>query len=142
MIVNHVGLRVSDPAVSIRFYEALGFAVALTMDVPDEPTHRLVRVAPPVGAHVVYLTNGSFVLELLAFSHHPAEPADRAMTEMGLTHISIGVDDVTAAKAMVVTHGGVVLDDTDVGMAVMVRDPDGQLIELLDVAYRPVLGGP
>lgn len=138
MIVNHVGLRVADLAVSTRFYEALGFTQALAIDVPDEPTHRLIRVTPPVGLRAVYLTNGPFVLELLALSHHPVPPADRTMTESGLTHLSLGVEDLSEAKERIAHHGGQVLDDTDVGVAVMVRDPDGQLIELLDVAYRPV----
>jgi catechol 2,3-dioxygenase-like lactoylglutathione lyase family enzyme len=108
------------------------------MDVPDEPAHRLVRVTPPVGLKAVYLTNGPFVLELLDFSEHPSAPVDRAMIDTGLTHLSLGVDDVAAAGALVTEHGGEVLDDTDVGVAVMVRDPDGQLIELVDIAYRPV----
>ncbi len=138
MIVNHVGLRVSDLDRSTRFYEALGFTEAKAMDVPDEATHRLLSVAPPVGLRAVYLTNGSFVLELLGFEHHPAGPVDRAMTDTGLTHLSLGVDDVAAAKATVTAHGGKVLDDSDVGVAVMVRDPDGQLVELLDLDYRPV----
>lgn len=138
MIVNHVGLRVADLDRSRRFYEALGFTEMLTTEVPDEPMHRLVRVAPPVGLRACYLRNGAFVLELLAFDHHPSGPVDRAMTDTGLTHLSVGVDDVAAAKQVVAEHGGEVLGDTDVGVAVMVRDPDGQLIELLDVGYRPV----
>ncbi len=137
-MVNHVGLRVADLALSTRFYESLGFRQAMAMDVPDEPTNRLIRVPPPVGLRAVYLTNGPFVLELLGFSHHPASPADRAMTESGLTHLSLGVDDLAEAKERVDENGGEVLVDTDVGIAVMVRDPDGQLIELLDAAYRPV----
>ena len=28
------------------------------------------------------------------------------------------------------------LDDTGIGLAIFVRDPDGQLIELLPMAYR------
>lgn len=138
MIVNHVGLRVRDLQVSRRFYEALGFTEALAMDVPDEPVHRLVMVEPPCGLGVVYLTCGPFVLELLAFSEHPAAEADRAMTDAGLTHLSLGVEDLAAARELVEANGGTVLEDTDVGMAAMVRDPDGQLIELLDVRYRPV----
>lgn len=138
MIVSHVGLRVADLDRSTRFYEALGFTEVLAMDVPDEPMHRLVRVTPPAGLRAVYLTNGPFVLELLGFEHHPSDPVDRAMTDTGLTHLSLGVDDVAAAKALVAEHGGQVLDDTDIGVAAMVRDPDGQLIELLDVAARPV----
>ncbi len=138
MIVNHVGLRVSDLERSSRFYAALGFTEAMAMDVPDQPMCRLLRLAPPAGARAVYLTNGPFVLELLGFAEHPAPPVDRAMTDTGLTHLSIGVDDVAAAKALVADHGGEVLDDTDVGAAVLVRDPDGQLIELLDITFRPV----
>jgi predicted enzyme related to lactoylglutathione lyase len=45
------------------------------------------------------------------------------------------VDDVAAVCARVADHGGEVLDDTNLGVAVMIRDPDGQLIELL--AARP-----
>lgn len=138
MTVNHIGLRVIDLERSTRFYEGLGFTETLAMDFPDDPSHRLLRVPAPLGFRVVYLTNGPFVLELLGFAEHPAEPVDRAMTDTGLTHISLGVDDVAAAKAAVVEHGGTVLEDTDLGMAVMVRDPDGQLIELLDLDYRPV----
>lgn len=138
MILSHIGLRVADLERSTRFYEALGFTEALAMDIPDEPMHRLVRVAPPAGLRVVYLTAGPFVLELLRFEHHPSDPVDRAMTDTGLTHLSLGVDDLGAAKSLVTANGGQVLGDTDVGVAVMVRDPDGQLIELLDVAWRPV----
>ena len=133
-----MGLRVTDLERSARFYGALGFTEALAMDVPDEPMCRLVSVAPPAGLRAVYLVSGSFVLELLAFAEHPSGRVDRAMTDTGLTHLSIGVDDLAAARDVVVEHGGEVVDGTDIGMAVMVRDPDGQLLELLDVAYRPV----
>jgi catechol 2,3-dioxygenase-like lactoylglutathione lyase family enzyme len=138
MIVNHIGLRVSDLERSIRFYGALGFEESMAMDVPDDATAQLLQVPAPVGLRAVYLTNGPFVLELLAYEHHPAGPVERTMTDTGLTHLSIGVDDVAAAKVAAAGHGGEVVEATDVGVAVMVRDPDGQLIELLDVRYRPV----
>ena len=32
--------------------------------------------------------------------------------------------------------GGEVLSDTDIGAAIFVRDPDGQLVELLPMSYR------
>lgn len=139
MSVNHVGLCVRDIDVSRRFYGALGFVEALDMEVPDEPLHTLLRVPPPLGLRAVYLRNGPFVLELLGYTAtEPRVPAERTMTEIGLTHLSIGVDDLATAKAAVIDHGGEVLADSDVGVAVMVRDPDGQLIELLDRRYRPV----
>ena len=59
------------------------------------------------------------------------EPRARVVNEPGLTHLSLGVDELEPALAAVVDHGGEVLDDTDIGVAVFVRDPGGQLIELL-----------
>jgi predicted enzyme related to lactoylglutathione lyase len=41
---------------------------------------------------------------------------------------------LAAACALVTEHGGEVLQQTEIpGMAIMVRDPDGQLLELLPV---------
>jgi catechol 2,3-dioxygenase-like lactoylglutathione lyase family enzyme len=80
-----------------------------------------------------YLERDGFVLELLHFARDGNEPRrDRSFTEPGLTHISFSVDDIAATCAKVAGLGGEVLADTDVGgQAIMVRDPDGQLLELL-----------
>jgi lactoylglutathione lyase len=32
--------------------------------------------------------------------------------------------------------GGRIIEESDVGAAILVRDPDGQLLELLPVTYR------
>jgi catechol 2,3-dioxygenase-like lactoylglutathione lyase family enzyme len=132
--VNHVGLCVTDLERSRAFYEgALGFRHRSDLTVPDGPAGTLLRVAPPVGLRAVYLERDGWVLELLHFDRPGNEPRrDRSFTEPGLTHISFGVDDLPSACALVTEHGGEVLEDTEIpGMAVMVRDPDGQLLELL-----------
>lgn len=133
-VVNHIGLCVTDLARSQRFYEeVLGFSFQRELQVPDEPAARLLRVEPPVGLSAVYLEREGFVLELLHFDRPGNPPArDRPFTEPGLTHISLSVEDVSAVCEQVAAFGGEVLADTDVGgLAIMVRDPDGQLIELL-----------
>jgi catechol 2,3-dioxygenase-like lactoylglutathione lyase family enzyme len=61
------------------------------------------------------------------------------MNEPGLTHLSISVDDVRATAARVVEYGGRIVEESDLGAALFVRDPDGQLLELLPVAYRDSL---
>jgi lactoylglutathione lyase len=132
---NHVGICVSDLDRARHFYEALGFTVRNEMlDIPDQFTSKLLRVEPPVGLSAVYLQHDGFVLELLHYAGagNPS-PRERPLNELGLTHLSITVDggDLTAACASVVEHGGEVVDDTNVGVAVLVRDPDGQVIELL-----------
>jgi lactoylglutathione lyase len=136
---NHVGHCVSDLARSRRFYEeALGFTHKRDLRVPDEPASRLLRVAAPVGMTAVYLELDGFVLELLHFDREGnARQRARDFTEPGLTHLSFSVEDIPATCARVQELGGEVLTDTDMaGRAIMVRDPDGQLIELLPMSYR------
>ena len=131
--VNHLGLCVTDVDRSRSFYEsALGFAFAYEIHPPDPVCSTLLEVAEPVGLSAVYLTNGSFTLELLHFER-PGNPpaARRVMNEPGLTHLSFTVPDLPTSLEAVRAHGGEVLEQTDVTMAVMVRDPDGQLLELL-----------
>ena len=138
-VVNHVGHCVTDLDRSRRFYEAVfGFRAVRNLTVPDEPASRLLRVPPPVGLTAVYLELGATVLELLHFDRPSDGPArERTFTEPGLTHLSFTVDDVAATCALVEEHGGTVLADTDVGgLAIMVQDPDGQLLELLPVSDR------
>lgn len=132
--VNHVGLCVTDVDRSRRFYEgAFGFTLRNEMRVPDGAASRLLRVPAPVGLTAVYLERPGFVLELLHFARDGNHARrDRSFTEPGLTHLSFSVDDVAATCSRVAELGGEVLDDTDVGgRAIMVRDPDGQLLELL-----------
>ncbi len=136
---NHIGHCVTDLARSRRFYEELlGFAFQRDLQVPDEFTSSLLRVPAPVGLTAVYLEKEGFVLELLHFERDANAPQrERSFTEPGLTHLSFCVDDIAATCERVADLGGEVLVDTNVGgMAVMIRDPDGQLIELLPMSYR------
>lgn len=133
-IVNHVGHSVADLDRSLRFYtEVFGFAERNRLAIPDPVASKLLRVPPPVGLTAVYLVLGDAVLELLHFDRPGNEAARvRPLTEPGLTHLSFTVDDVAATCALVREHGGEVLDDTDMGgFAILVRDPDGQVLELL-----------
>lgn len=139
---NHVGHCVTDLDRSVRFYsELLGFTEQRRMAVPDAPSDRLLRLDAPLGLTAVYLQRDGLVLELLSFGRDGNPPARaRAMNEPGLTHMSFSVGDVAATKSRVAGLGGEVLEDTDIGgRAVFIRDPDGQLIELLPMSYRSSL---
>lgn len=133
-IWNHVGLAVTDVDRSKQFYEGVfGFTETKRMAIPDAPASRLLQVPEPVGLTAVYLELDGTVLELLHFDRSGNEPRrDRSFTEPGLTHLSFTVDDLPATCDLVTEHGGEVLPETDMGgFAIMVRDPDGQLLELL-----------
>jgi catechol 2,3-dioxygenase-like lactoylglutathione lyase family enzyme len=137
VVVNHVGLCVSDLERSKRFYaELFGFEVDGELRPPDDPTARLLGLEPPVGLRAVYLKRGGFRLELLAYEQRAARPPrERPMDEPGLTHLSIGAEDHRALLERVEALGGEVVADRDLGVAAFVRDPDGQLIEVLPSAW-------
>ena len=137
---NHLGQCVTDLDRSRQFYvEVLGFEVERELEPPDDLSATLLRLPPPLGMTACYLRRDGLVLELLHFAGEGGAPrpfAERVMNDPGLTHLSFSVDDIPATCALVMAHGGRVLDDTDIGAAIFVRDPDGQLIELLPMSYR------
>jgi len=136
---NHVGLCVSDLARSRRFYEdVLGFHYWWELGVPDEAAGPLMQIPPPVGSSAVYLVKDRFVLELIHFADAGVHPSPRrVMNDLGFTHLSVAVADIGAVLAQIEPAGGDILEDTDMGgRAIMIRDPDGQLIELTTLAFR------
>lgn len=73
-----------------------------------------------------------FVLELIDYSARDVRTgSERAMDQVGLTHMSLSVSDLGAVLAMVGEFGGSVIAETVTDQFAMIRDPDGQLIELL-----------
>ncbi len=137
-VFNHLGQCVTDLDRSRRFYvEVLGFEPWREIHPPDELSAKLLGLDAPLGMTACYLRRDGLVLELLHFAAagQTQAPKPRAMNEPGLTHISVSVDDIPATCAAVAEHGGEVLTDTDIDVGIFVRDPDGQLIELLPMAY-------
>lgn len=143
---SHTGQCVRDLERARAFYvEVFGFEEVLDLDVSGSDSAKLLRLPDPVGLRAIYLRRDGFVLELLAFTDpDPLPPRERPLLEPGLTHISIGVDDLDAACAAVEAHGGTVLTESRLASAVFVRDPEGQLVEMLaghgfaDHLHRPV----
>ena len=99
---------------------------------------KLLGLRPPLGMTASYLARDGLVLELLHFgAPGQTQPyARRDMNEPGLTHISLSVDDLEGVLAKIADYGGEVIADSDIGSGVFVRDPDGQLVELLPMEYR------
>ena len=136
---NHVGQCVIDLERSKRFYcELFDFVVEREINPPDEGSAQLLSLTPPVGMTACYLVRDGLVLELLHFGA-PGQTREfraRTMNEPGLTHISLSVDDIGSVCARVPDYGGEVVESTNIGAAVFIRDPDGQLLELLPMTYR------
>jgi predicted enzyme related to lactoylglutathione lyase len=58
------------------------------------------------------------------------------MDQPGLTHLSVSVDDIRATAEKAVEYGGEIIEESDLGHALFIRDPEGQLLELLPSAYK------
>src|SRR3954471_20017101 len=128
-IYNHTGHVVTDLERSVRFYrEVLGFKPWYELAPPDEATAKLLGLKLPLGVKISYLALDGFVLELMQYTASGATAPfrKRTMNEPGLTHLSISVDDVRATAAKAVEYGGQIIEDTDIGVALFIRDPDGQ----------------
>lgn len=132
----HIGLAVTDLERSKRFYcELLGFSHDRDLDQASEIVTPFLGLDPPADLTAVYLTLGAFQLELLHYSSPGADKArQRRMNETGLTHISLVVPDIAATLARAADYGGeifTVLGDA----AAIIRDPDGQFVELVTPEY-------
>jgi catechol 2,3-dioxygenase-like lactoylglutathione lyase family enzyme len=137
--VNHLGQCVTDLERSKRFYcELFGFTVDREINPPDAGSDALLSLEPPLGMTACYLLRDGLTLELLHFAADGQTRPYRArtMNEPGLTHISLSVDDLDATLARVPEFGGEVVAGTNIGVAAFIRDPDGQLVELLPMTYR------
>ena len=100
------------------------------MEIPTSPPAGSCG-SPPLGLTAVYPARG-FVLELVHFDRDGAGRSGRSPSR---THLS---SPSTTPAALGSAAGGEVLDDTEIpGVAVMVRDPDGQVLELLSGSVQP-----
>jgi catechol 2,3-dioxygenase-like lactoylglutathione lyase family enzyme len=139
VVFNHLGQCVTDLERSKRFYcDLLGFTLDREINPPDDMSATLMSLEPPLAMTASYLVRDGLTLELLHFAAEgQTRPyRSRTMNEPGLTHISLSVDDLDATLARVPEYGGEVVAGSNIGAAAFIRDPDGQLVELLPMAYR------
>ena len=135
--VAHTGLGVTDLARSARFYcDLLGFQHCRRLEMPAEQVTDFLELAPPgADLEAVYLMLGDFQLELLLFDPPGGNLVrERRMNQVGLTHISIGVASVADVLARLGDFGGELVSSLG-DKAAMIRDPDGQYVEILEAAY-------
>jgi catechol 2,3-dioxygenase-like lactoylglutathione lyase family enzyme len=141
--LDHVQLAMprGQEEAARRFYEGLlGFEFWWELDPPDGMTAQLVGLPEPLGVHATYLVRDGFVLELMDYSKRQVHAgSERVMDQIGLTHISCSVSDLPGVLGRVAEVGGAVVDSSVSAGAAMIRDPDGQLLELLSDGWLAAL---
>ena len=139
MRVSHIGICVSDWRRSLRFYcDALGFRYVSELDVEGALAETLLRLRN-VELHAVYLERDGVRIELLHYASpgHVGDGSSRPMNQLGLTHLSLRVEDLDRTLADLEAAGVRALEETRIDApeartsAVFIEDPDGTLIELV-----------
>jgi lactoylglutathione lyase len=137
---SHLGICVSDLERSLRFYcEGLGFELGQSHTVGCE-FGRLMEVEDVV-LQSRFVHRDGVSLELLHFDSpgHSGGSVRRPMNQLGLTHLSLRVDDLDRAAQVIESLGGTVVTSTRTTLGpshdpldfVYCTDPDGVRIELM-----------
>jgi catechol 2,3-dioxygenase-like lactoylglutathione lyase family enzyme len=143
--LTHIGLCVSDCERSLQFYrDVLGFRYLSELQLAGEPSSTLLQL-PDVELRAIYLERDGTRIELLHYPvpGHQGDGAPRPMNQLGLTHLSLRVDDLVGLLASLRAAGVRILDRTRIDIpafeagAVFVTDPDGTLIELVQAPGDP-----
>ncbi len=120
--VDHVGIRVSDKARSIEYYQTLGFETLV--DIGFDQGHPVIMQHP-----------SGVVLNLLGPSNTANDKnilMDVDDKSPGITHVSFKVASMVEARSFLKDRGIALTGEfTFKGMqAVFIRDPDRNVIEL------------
>ena len=142
---THIGICVTDLERSIEFYrDRLGFQYLSRIHVTGEPSDTLLSLTG-VDLHAAYLERDGLRIELLYYESPKSPAAERPhpMNETGWTHLSLRVSDLAGLVAELRDRGVRVVDTTRIDIpefgaaAVMIEDPDGVKIELVEAPGDP-----
>ena len=138
---SHFGLCVSDLDRSLRFYcDGLGFEPGMKFDIGNDFAHTL-EVDGDVSLISQFVTRDGVSIELIHYLSPGVVGAPSAnRNQLGLTHLSLNVDDVDGFAARAVECGGTLIGSTRTKIDnpdgstsdfVFVADPDGTRVELM-----------
>jgi catechol 2,3-dioxygenase-like lactoylglutathione lyase family enzyme len=135
MTFSHIGLCISDMQRSTRFYtDALGFV--FSHSVEGGPPFDIMTELPELELCASFLKRDGVMIELLQYLRPGTvgSAERRPMNQLGLTHLSLIVDDIAATADLIAHHGGRAYPGTKVkfpaGDMMFCTDPDGIRIEL------------
>ena len=143
--VGHIGVCVSDMERALAFYcDLLGFRPLTEVAVNDALSAKLLRL-PGVDQRTVFVERDGVRLALFAFARPRPQGSGRvrAMNETGMVALMLRVDDLVATLERMRGAGVHVLDETLVAhpaygsKLVFVTDPDGTLVELIEIPGDP-----
>lgn len=141
--IHHTAISTGDIERALRFYrDLLGFTEVFSSawEIGTEEVDRIVGLQNS-SARVVMLKAGNACVELFQYETPRPKPseANRPVCDHGITHLCLQVTDIDAEYARLKAAGMVFHCPPQVRSGLRVtygRDPDGNVIELLEVTDR------
>ncbi len=132
--VHHHGISVADLERSLSFYrDALGFEVIDRYTLDDEGLSAAIGVVAT--GRFAHLDGGNARVELVEYDAGDAVP-ESAVYDTGATHLGIEVEDIDTAYEALPESVEAVSAPQTTGSGTRIcflRDPDGTLVELLEL---------
>jgi lactoylglutathione lyase len=152
--LHHFSIACSDADRSLAFYRDL-FGLELISDRVVEAGGFVEEVTGVAGARVriVHLSGYGANFELLEYMEPRGETRAREPNHAGSAHVCFIADDLDALRASLSSHGvkirsrdgapvKVVGGPNDGGRALYLEDPDGNAVEIVELARAwPTAGG-
>ncbi len=140
--IHHTALSTRDADRLVRFYREL-FGFEVEFDFPWDESNEAFQqthAAPETAGRVVMIANGPSRLEIFEYKK-PAPRADitsRANADLGIAHFCIEVREIDKEYARLAGAGmrfqSKLVQQTPTIKLAYGRDPDGNIIELIDFA--------
>jgi catechol 2,3-dioxygenase-like lactoylglutathione lyase family enzyme len=137
--VRHFGIVVSDIEKALWFYKDL-IGLEVSKDLQESGTYiDNFSALKGVDVRTVKMTspNGGMV-ELLYYSSHPEDPNSQPINAIGCSHVAFTVQDLDKVYKEFSEHGihfnsPPQLSPDGYAKVTFCRDPDGSLVELVEV---------
>jgi len=134
--VHHVAISCKDLDQSIAFYRDL-FGMTVIYDGPfGDEIADITQLANPKG-RVVFMRTGNAHLELFDFASPNPREHHTAVNDYGITHFCLEVSDIDVEYERLSAAGvSFTCAPRDLGplSATYAHDPDGNIVELLELA--------
>ena len=140
--IHHTALSTRDADRLVRFYRA-AFGFEVEFDFPWDEANEAFKKSHAVresAGRVVMIANGASRLEIFEYAKPAPRPdiAGRANADLGIAHFAIEVRGIEGEYARLAALGMRFQSDlvrqTESIVMAYGRDPDGNLIELIDFA--------
>lgn len=137
--IRHTGIVVNDLESALYFYrDLLGFQIVKRMEESGDYLDKICGLANARVSTVKMSAIDGQLIELLHFYSHPSKVQSREISDPGITHIALTVDDLNSeyvrlSNAGVLFNSPPQLSPDGYAKVAFCCAPEGTLIELVEV---------